>query len=372
MQYCSKCVMPNTKPGVTLDERGYCNACRSQEYKREIDWVKRGNELTEMCKKIKKNNSSTYDCLVPVSGGKNSWYQAYVMQKKHNLKVLCCVIGAHLPTTEGIHNLNGMVKSVDLDIIKVTLKPSTYKAIRKKTFITQGEPNWSEHMAVFSGVTNIAKIYDIPLVVWGEDVAFEFGGIQTQESKADASDIDKNDLIKDKTIDDFLDEKILYQDTFFYRYPDLVGPNGKVLSSIYLGHFDFWNGRKQYEVVKKMGFLGRQKGPLSGNYIDYDNIDEKLCEINIWLKYIKFGFWRSTDQTCYDIWNDELTRDEAVEIVNQLRDQFPKEYFKDFLRFHNVEENEFWQTVEKFRNQDIWIKDNEGEWTLRYPVEKLS
>ena len=150
MQYCSKCVMPNTKPGVTLDERGYCNACRSQEYKREIDWVKRGNELAEMCKKIKKNNSSTYDCLVPVSGGKNSWYQAYVMQKKHNLKVLCCVIGAHLPTTEGIHNLNGMVKSVDLDIIKVTLKPSTYKAIRKKTFITQGEPNWSEHMAVFS------------------------------------------------------------------------------------------------------------------------------------------------------------------------------------------------------------------------------
>ena len=368
MNYCSKCVMPDTKPGVTLDERGYCNACRSQEYKREIDWNERDHELKAMCDKIKETNSSTYDCLVPVSGGKNGWYQAYTMQVQYGLKVLCCVIGAHIPTTEGIHNLNQMVKSVDLDIIKVSLKPSVYKAIRKKTFISQGEPNWSEHMAIFGGVTNIAKIYDIPLVVWGEDVAFEFGGIQTKLSKADASDIDKNDLIKDRTIDDFLDKDIIYRDTFFYRYPDLKGPDGKVLSSIYLGHFHFWNGREQYEIVKKMGFKNRQDGPLSGNYIDYDNMDEKLCEINIWLKYIKFGFWRSTDQTCYDLWNEEMTRDEAVEIVNNLRDQFPIEYFQDFLRFHNVSEDEFWEVVEKFRNKDIWKKDETGKWELKYPI----
>ena len=76
MNYCSKCVMPDTKPGVTLDERGYCNACRSQEYKREIDWDQRDRELREMCDKIRESNSSTYDCLVPVSGGKNGWYQA--------------------------------------------------------------------------------------------------------------------------------------------------------------------------------------------------------------------------------------------------------------------------------------------------------
>ena len=108
----------------------------------------------------------------------------------------------------------------------------------------------------------------------------------------------------------------------------------------------------------------RAKGPLSGNYLDYDNIDEKLCEINIWLKYIKFGFWRATDQVCYDIWNNKLSREEAVEIVNDLQDQFPEEYFEDFLRFHSISEKEFWDTVEKFRNLDVWHKRN-GKWSIK-------
>lgn len=365
MNYCKQCVMPDTKPGVSLDERGFCNACRSQEQKKEINWDHRENELKNILKKIKEENDGAYDCLVPVSGGKNSWYQAQTIKNKYGMKVLGCVMGAHLPTTEGIHNLNQMVKSVDHDLVKVTLKPSTYKSLRKKTFLQQGEPNWGEHMTVFAGVTNIAKIYDIPLIVWGEDIAFEFGGMQTQASKADASDIDKNDLIKEKTIDSFLDKKIKKRDTFFYRYPDLITNDGKNISSIYLGHFDFWEGRRHYQIVKDMGFLARKKGPLSGNYIDYDNIDEKLCEINIWLKYIKFGFWRPTDQTCYDIWNGFLTRDEAVDIVNRLQDEFPKEYLHYFLRFHDLTESEFWETVEKFRNPEIWAKDKNNKWVLK-------
>lgn len=341
MEYCNRCVMPNTKPGVFLDERGLCNACRSQELKREVDWEERRNELNKIISEVKSLNTSSYDCLVPVSGGKNSWYQAWMMKKIFGMKVLCCVMAPHLPTKEGIHNLNQMVESVGLDIIKITLKPSVIKKLRKKAFLRQGEPNWPEHMTVFAGVTNVAKIYDIPLIVWGEDVAFEFGGGQTQESKADASDINSNDLIKDKTIDDFLDDDISPRDTYFYRYPDIKSDGNTPIKSIYLGYYDFWEGRKHLELSKSMGFTAREDGPLSGNYIDYDNIDEKLCEINIWLKYIKFGFWRPTDQVCYDIWNEKLSRKEAVEIVKKLQDEFPKEYFEDFLNFHDISESEF-------------------------------
>jgi N-acetyl sugar amidotransferase len=369
MEYCVRCVMPNTKPGVFLDERGLCNACRSQEMKRKVDWKSRRKELEAIIDEIKVTNTSSYDCLVPVSGGKNSWYQAWMMKEVFGMKVLCCVMAPHLPTTEGIYNLNQMVDSIGLDIIKITLKPSVYKKIRKKAFIRQGEPNWPEHMTVFAGVTNVAQIYDIPLIVWGEDVAFEFGGIQTQESKADASDIDNNDLIKDKTIDDFIDNDISKRDTFFYRYPDLKSSDGKGVKSIYLGYYDFWEGRKHLELCTSMGFKSRVDGPLSGNYLDYDNIDEKLCEINIWLKYIKFGFWRPTDQVCYDIWNGKLSREDAVEIVNKLQNEFPQEYFEDFLQFHNISEQEFWETVEKFRNLDIWKKNQHGEWKLKVKLQ---
>ncbi len=360
--------MPDTKPGITLDEKGWCNACRSSEMKKSVDWAGRKSELDAIVKKIKSDNYPFYDCIVPVSGGKNSWYQTWTMAKKYNLKVLCVMLAAHLPTTEGIHNINMMVKQLNVDLITVTLKPSVYKGIRRKCFIKQGEPNWAEHCAVFSGVVNIALIYNVPLIVWGEDIAFEFGGSQTKNSKPSAIDIDKNDLIKGKTILDWLDNNIEERDVFFYKYPEHAALKQSNIKSIYLGHFDCWDGRKHYEFAKSMGFTERINGPLSGNYIDYDNIDEKLCEINIWLKYLKFGFWRPTDQTCYDIWNYRLNREEAVIIVNKLQDEFPKEYFKDFLRFHNLSELEFYDIVERFRNTDIWEKKDK-KWKLKNNLE---
>ena len=368
MNYCTRCVMPDTKPGVLLDERGWCNACRASEEKSKIDWDQRWQELVKLSEEIKKQDNPFYDCVVPVSGGKDSWYQALIMAKTLGLKVLCVTLAAHMPTTEGIHNLNEMVKDLNVDLIKITLKPSVYRKIRRKCFLRQGEPNWAEHCAMFSSVVNTSLLYEVPLIVWGEDIAFEFGGIQRQESKPCAIEIDKSDLIKEKTIYNWLDDDISERDVFFYKYPDYKRLEDAGVQSIYLGHFVRWYGRKHYEIVKDRGFHSRKEGPLSGNYLDYDNIDEKLCEINIWFKYIKFGFWRSTDQCCYDIWNGGMSRERAVEIVNQLSDEFPKEYIDDFYRFHNVTEAEFWETVEKFRNENIWEKVN-GAWVLKYHLK---
>jgi len=359
--------MPDTKPGVVLDERGWCNGCRTSELKKNIDWNERWVQLTKIAEESRERNNPFYDCIVPVSGGKDSWYQALIMSKKLGLKVLCVTLAAHLPTTEGIHNLNKMVTDLNTDLIKITLKPSVYRKIRRKCFIRQGEPNWAEHSAMFACVVNTALLYEIPLIVWGEDIAFEFGGLQRQDSKPSALEIDKNDLVKDKTIYNWLDDDISERDVFFYKYPDYQNLKDAGVQSIYLGHFIPWYGRRHYEIVKDRGFHARKQGPLSGNYIDYDNIDEKLCEINIWFKYLKFGFWRATDQCCYDIWNGKMERSAAVDIVNSLQDDFPKEYFNDFLRFHNVTEQEFWNIVDKFRNKEIW-KEKDGKWSL---IEKL-
>ena len=108
MNYCKNCVMPDTKPGVTLNDKGICNACRSVEKKNRIDWENQYNKLEEISKNAKEKDTPFYDCIVPVSGGKNSWFQAYFASEKLGLKTLCVVLGAHLPTTEGIHNLNTM------------------------------------------------------------------------------------------------------------------------------------------------------------------------------------------------------------------------------------------------------------------------
>ena len=367
MKYCANCVMPDTKPGVVLDERGFCNACRTKEIKESLDWDERFKQLETLVAEIKAKNYPFYDCIVPVSGGKDSWFQAMMLAERFGLKVLCVTLASHLPTTEGIENLNNMIKDLNVDHMKITIKPSVFRNIRRKCFLEQGEPNWAEHCAMFSSVINTALIYEVPLVVWGEDIAFEFGGLQRQESKPSAIAINKSDLIKEKTVSDWLGTDISDRDVFFYKYPDYDKLKNANVNSIYLGHFLHWYGRKNYEIVKERGFTGRRAGPLSGNYLNYDNIDEKLCEINIWFKYLKFGFWRATDQCCYDIWNNRMTRNEAVEIVNRLSDEFPKEYFQDFLRFHKISEEEFWETVDKFRNSDVW-EMKKGEWVLKYPL----
>ena len=363
--------MPDTKPGVYLDERGLCNACRSQELKSQINWQDRFEDLKKIVSEIKEQDHPFYDCIVPVSGGKDSWVQALTLSEKLGLKTLCVTLANHLPTTEGMANLNNMIKDLNVDHMKINLKPSFYRSVRKKCTIEQGEPNWAEHCAVFSSVVNIAVIYDVPLIVWGEDIAFEFGGGQRQESTASAMEINKSDLNKEgKVIEDWLDEDLSARDTFFYKYPDYEILKKANIKSIYLGHYTNWYGRKNYEEVKPRGFTERKLGPLSGNYLSYDNIDEKLCEINIWFKYLKFGFWRSTDQTCYDIWNDRLSREDATEIVNELSDQFPEEYFQDFLRFHNISEPEFWKIAEKYRNKDIWELSG-NKWNLKYPLKDI-
>lgn len=368
MKFCVNCVMPDTKPGVSLDEKGFCNGCRAQKIKSSINWDIRYKELEGIVECIKEAEHPFYDCIVAVSGGKDSWYQAALLSETFGLKVLCVTLGAHLPTTEGIQNLNNMIKDLNVDHLKVTLKPSVFRKIRKKCLVKQGEPNWAEHCAMFSSVVNTALIYEVPLVIWGEDISFEFGGIQSSESKPSAIAIDKNDLIKDKTIFDWLDDDISDRDIFFYKYPEYKKLEKAGIQSIYLGHYVRWYGRKNYEFVKKRGFEGRRLGPLPGNYIDYDNIDEKLCEINIWFKYLKFGFWRATDQTCYDIWNDKLSRKEAVKIVNSLQDEKPFNDLDDFLRFHMLTLEEFNIIVEKFRNKDIW-EFKQNEWNLKYKLE---
>jgi len=359
--------MPDTKPGITFDKRGLCNACRAQEIKATIDWPARFNELEAIIENIRDSKHPFYDCIVPVSGGKDSWYQAAILAQQFGLKVLCVTLGAHLPTTEGIENLNNMIKDLNVDHMKITIKPSVFREIRRRCFLRQGEPNWAEHSAMFSSVVNTALVYEVPLVVWGEDIAFEFGGLQRSDSKPSAIAIDKNDLLKEKTIFDWLDDDISERDIFFYKYPDYKKLESAGIKSIYLGHFIRWYGRENYNFVKKRGFFGRRDGPLPGNYLDYDNIDEKLCEINIWFKYLKFGFWRSTDQTCYDVWNGKLDRSDAVNIVRKLQDEEPFNDLEDFLRFHKLSKEEFFETVERFRNKDIWQYSG-GKWSLKFPI----
>lgn len=365
MRYCKRCILPDTKPGVVFDSDGICSACHSIALKDSIDWKSRQNTLRNMCEDIKRSNTGQYDCIVPVSGGKDSMFQVHTMKNDYGMKVLALIVVPHMQTMEGVENLNAMVEHLGVDLLKVSPRHSTLKKIRKMAFMDFGNPNYAEHRVVFASVARTALFYRIPLVVWGEDIGTEFGGNVAQSvATGSAEELVNNDLFREASFDDLVGAEIDPKELFFYHHPSKDSLEKYTVKSIYLSFFHFWDGHRHFEIAKTFGFKGRVAGPLSGNIINYDNIDEKLCEVHLWLKFVKLGFWRPTDEACYYIWNKRMTRAEAVELVREKQYEFPEEYFSDFCRYHHITEEQYFLVQESLRNHDIWVKKN-GNWRLR-------
>ena len=364
MIYCKSCLLPNTKPGVKFTE-GICSACINNKIKSKINWSERNKKLRKIIKKIKKENpNSSYDCIVPISsGGKDSWFQAYTMSKIFKCKVLCVNLAAHLPTKEGISNLNAMIKDLNLDVIKLTLKPSVHSELRSECFKKIGEPNWAEHCMVFAGVFNAAKIFNVPLIVWGEDISFEFGGFGTKQTPDASNLLYKNDLLKSKKIEDFINKNVSKDDMYFYKLPSKKEIKQSKIKSVYLGYYLNWDGTNNYKFVKKRGFKS-ESFIRNGHMLDFDNIDEKLCEVNGWMKYLKFGFGYATDELCYEIYNNRLKREDAIAKLKKLTLNYFPSYLDDFLRFHKISENEFYEIALKFLNKKIF-KQKDNWWELK-------
>jgi N-acetyl sugar amidotransferase len=360
--------LPSTKPGVVFDREGICSACRSVERKYTIDWEARADKLRRICNEIRGSNGHGYDCIVPVSGGKDSFTQAYIMSQVYNLRTLVVTVVAHLQTVEGIENLNTLVDVLGVDLLKINVRPSVLQKIRHIALKKVGNPNYAEHRVIFAAVARAAYFYNTPLVVWGEDIGTEFGGnvSETSSVEGSAQDLINNDLFREAGFDELLEGAISEKDMFFYMNPARETVARKNIRSIYLGYYYWWDGIKHYHLSHRFGFQGRRLGPLPGNMLPFDNIDEKLCEVHAWFKFLKLGFWRPTDHSCYKIWNGYMTREEAVEVINAVQYELPA-YLSEFLEYHQLSEGEFWDNVERFRSLDIWQKRN-GQWRLKHEL----
>tara|TARA_B100000212_G_C27383839_1_gene538251 strand:+ start:2487 stop:3605 length:1119 start_codon:yes stop_codon:yes gene_type:complete len=367
--YCKRCVLPRSKPGLKFDDEGICSACRSVDKKYQINWRERSDKLMQICDEIRNKNKGGYDCIVPVSGGKDGTYQVYLMSKVYKLKTLAVTLQAHVQTKEGIENLNALVSSYNCDLLKVIVRPSTLRKMKRIAFFEIGNPNYAEHRVIFSSVARTALFYNVPLVVWGEDIGFEFGGNISKSSNdsGSAEDLINNDLFRESKFDHFISGRIDKKELFFFEHPDINELKKQNIKSIYLGYFHWWDGYKHYLISKSTGFKGREKGNLSGNIINYDNIDEKLCEITIWMKFLKLGFWRPHDSCGYKIWNGYMSRKQAVEYVKEIQYQFPYEYLDEFLDYYQLTKTEFNENLDKWRNLDLWEKKG-NNWRLKYEI----
>lgn len=292
MKRCKRCVMLDTKPGVFLDEEGICPACRHAERKKKTDWNARMEELRKLCDRYRGSKRDYYDCINTVSGGKDSHFQIYMMKEVMKMNPLLINVYNFSWTETGLHNFNNMSEVFGCDTISLHLNRKVARKMTRKAFEKLGSPNWYWDLAVYVFPIRIAINMKIPLVVYGENVAVEYGGVQEEETYS-AKDQINNDVVKDVGgLDFWLDEDITMKDLNPMIYPTPEEIEEAKLEPVYLSYFIPWDGYNNFQLAKKCGFKSLDdtgEWKREGFIEDYDQIDAIGYLFHPWLKYPKFG-----------------------------------------------------------------------------------
>ncbi|MDD5530158.1 MAG: N-acetyl sugar amidotransferase [bacterium] len=375
MRYCKKCVMPDTRPGIVFDEEGVCCACRVAEKSKNINWNERMKELEKLCDKYRRKDGY-YDCIVTVSGGKDSHFQVYVMKELMKMNPLLINVGnvGWRETEAGIHNFNNMSEAFGCDTISFHPNRKLSRKIIRKAFEKLGSPCWYWDRAVYAFPVKIGIDMKIPLIIYGEDISYQYGGFQRKETYS-AKDQINNDVAKNVgSLDFWCDEDISIKDLNACVYPAKEEIEKAGLEPIYLSYFVPWDGYKNLELARKYGFKSLDdtgEWKREGYIEDYDQIDSYGYLLHPWLKYPKFGHARTTDVACYWIRTGRLTREEAIKLVKENDHKLDKEVLKDFIDFIGYTEKEFWAVVDKLYNKELFEKVD-GKWVLKNPIWKQS
>ena len=367
--YCKNCVLPNTRPNNFLNKNGICIACENHKISNlKINWKKRKKEFSLLVKNIKKLNRK-YDCLIPVSGGKDSTWQV-IECLKMGMNPLCFSYKPPLMTEIGLINLQNLidlgVHHIHFTINKKAESKFVLKALKK--YGTIGIPM---HMAIFNISLNLANNFNIPLIIWGENSGMEYGG---NDKEAYGKELNTNWIKKygvsfGKNAYDWIDNQLTKKDLAPFLPPDKKSFEKKNIRSIFLGYYLRYDPIKSYKVEKKNGFKELKSGPKTGFY-NYADIDDNMISIHHWFKWYKFGFIRAQDNLSLEIRNKRITRENALKILeNTNLVKPPISDIKKFCKFVNISEKEFFKIAEKHRNKSIWKLKNR-KWILENCINK--
>jgi N-acetyl sugar amidotransferase len=360
--------MPETKPDLSIDDYGVCDACRSAEHKHEVDWDQRREELKALLERYSSKDGSTYDCIVPVSGGKDSTFQVMTILEL-GFRPLTVTWSACAYTDIGRRNIEAM-QQLGVDHIQFTPNPRVYRAMFGEAFRRVGDGCWPCHVGIFSYPVRVAVNYKVPLLVYGENPQLEYGGpaAKSRDSVIDRAWLEEFGGLLGNRIDDMVGvDGITEADLIPYRYPSDAELRQVGVTGVFLGYYVKWDARSQLEKVIDVGFQVNdtvadvgERPHQEGTYTNYENLDGKFVGVHDYLKFLKFGFGRATDHASIDIRNERISREEAIELVRTYEGKVPRRYLEEYLDFVGMTEAEFYETLDSFTNKAIFLTDDEG------------
>ena len=362
MRWCKNCVLPDTRPNLLIDADGVCNACRSSLVKTEIDYGSRQHAFQEVVAAAKARAGSGYDCLVPVSGGKDSTWQVITCLEA-GLRVLAVTWRTPGRTAIGQANLDNLI-SLGVDHIDYTIDPAVDARFMLRTFEDLGSPAIPMHLALFNIPLTVAVRLRIPLVIWGENSAAEYGSPDGTDigSRLDRAWLRRYGVSSGTTAEDWLGEHLSEKDLIAYRGPSDEDLAAAGVRAVFLGHFFPWDPDRTRAIAEQHGFQAAAEA-RTGLYA-FADIDDDFISIHHWMKWPKFGFTRLFDNLSLEIRNGRMTRDAALEFLREAGDQMPLPDIDRFCRFVGIDSARFQEIVESHRNRAVWQQRSDGAWWI--------
>ena len=364
IRYCRRCVMPETKPDLYIDEQGVCSACRHYEQRKEVDWQKRKQELLEILRRYQSKSGTNYDCIIPVSGGKDSHFQTIRMLEL-GMNPLCVTATTDKLSAIGRHNIEN-IKKLGVDYIEVTTNPVVRRRVNRLALAQVGDISWPEHVTIFTVPVRMAVQFNLPLIVWGENAQNEYGG------PAAAA---KNNVLTRRWLEEFggllglrvsdligqegIEAKHLIQ----YTYPSDEELSRVGVTGIFLGYYLPWDGFSNALIAQAHGFKTYDR-TVEGSLVNYENLDNAQTGIHDYFKFLKFGFGRATDLACLHIRRGRLSREDGLKMVRRHDGKFPWVYLgtpiQEILDELEMTLEEFIRICDRFTNKKLFLRDSRG------------
>jgi len=367
MKYCKRCVYPVIAVNLDIGDEEICSSCKSFEKAETLTtefWEKRKARFEQIVKENIKNNTSNYDCLIPVSGGKDSYYQIHVIAKEFGLKPLLMTYHGNNFLPEGDYNRDRMRQVFDADHIVWGPSIDVLIKLNRIGFKRLGDMNWQNHCGIFTAPISVAEKFNIPLIIWGE-IAWDISGMFEPDDFVEFSARVRHEHgLRGYEWYDFLDDpydKLTEKDMIWAKYPTdeeilKVGVRG-----LYIGNFFKWDPYWHSQMVQeKYGWKSAEK-PFERTYRRMSNLDDRYENgIHDLMKFVKFGYGRASDHASKDIRTKYMDRKAGVEMVRKYDHVISSDLYH-WLEYVDMKESEFWQIADTFRDPNVWwIQD--GEW----------
>ncbi len=386
--FCRKCVISNQRPSsviefqnksgdkkpvIDFDDNQVCSACRFNDIKnKDINWDDREKRLLKLLDQFRKKDGG-YDILIPGSGGKDSAFASHVLKYKYGMNPLTVTWAPHLYTDIGQKNFTNWIHEGGLDNILFTPNGKLHSYLTKISFQNLLHPFQPFIIGQKIVGPKIAEKFNIKLIMYGENQA-EYGNLINENKKPT---MDKSFFSLSDKYSMFFGgcsvEEIIKKTNFTisdfepYIPPHFKDLNDKGIEMHYLGYYVKWDPQEMYYYASEHTGFSANDQRTEGTYSKYTGIDDKVDTFHYYTTLIKFGIGRATYDAAQEVRNGKITRDEAIALVKKFDMEFPKRYFDDFLKYVQMDEDNFWKTIDSFRPDHLWEKNN-NEWKLKHPI----